>query len=269
VTIDWSATDDAGLTQVELFYQYNGGGYASWADATNPAAATGTADSGSWSFNFPDGAGTYDFYTIATDNVPQTEGAPGSPDVTIDYVLKYNIPISGTGWQLVSFPITATGDILTVFDDATWGDGGTTWTMMQWYNGSDGTDHWKTYYSHIPGMADLSTVNNNMGVWIFIETNGGDGLLSCGSGYEPSGTRTITLYPGWNLVGYPAVDDSTYTVGNLKTDTGATIVEGYLNSPGPPDYNVQVLLDSYVLTRGEAYWVYIDGGASVPWDITW
>ena len=85
ITINWSATDDIGLTQVELFYRFNGLGYNSWVNAANPAVATGTSDSGSWNFDFPNGEGTYDFYMIATDTFPQNEIPPGSPDFSCIY----------------------------------------------------------------------------------------------------------------------------------------------------------------------------------------
>ena len=78
----------------------------------------------------------------------------------------------------------------------------------------------------------MPDVNNQMGMWIYI-TDPDDGFLTVVGG-EPSSTST-PLSIGWNMVGYAAQDDSTYTVGDLKTDTGATIVQGYTNSPGPPD----------------------------------
>lgn len=272
VTIDWSAIDDVGLTQVELFYQYNGGGYISWADATNPAAAAGTADTGSWSFNFPDGAGVYDFYTIATDDLPQTEAAPGSPDVTIEYQVLYNIDHTGAAdnsWIFVSFPITASGDVLAIFDDAVWGDGGTTWDLIYWYDPTDANDPWKSYNKNAAALGivqDMPQANNSMGFWLHLINAGGgpdDNFLTVGAGSEPTGT-TINLDVGWNLVGYPAQDDTTYTVGNLKTDTGATIVQGY-GGAGP--YDIVTLADSYVLRRGEAYWVKV--GAATVWTVNW
>jgi hypothetical protein len=51
------------------------------------------------------------------------------------------------------------------------------------------------------------------------------------------------------------------TVGDLKSTTGATKIEGY--SAAAP-YYLQELADGYVLTPGEAYWV---GGADIIWQV--
>ncbi len=267
VTISWTATDDNDLTQVELFYRHDGGAYASWTDGTNPATAAGTADSGSWSFDFPDGAGTYDFYTRASDDMPQTEAAPGSPDVTIQYIpiQNYDFDLAGVSdnsWIFVSFPLDMTGDVLTIIDDATWGDGDTTWEVIHWYDPTD-VDHWKTYdkAQATAGLAqDMPTIDNSMGMWIKITTSGT--VLTVGEGFESASTD-ITLNAGWNLIGYPAQDDSTYDVGDLKADTGATMVEGY----GAGPYNIVTLANNYVLQRGEAYWVFVGVGGT--WTVNW
>ncbi len=264
VTINWAAADDNDLIQVELFYRHDGGAYASWTDGTNPATATGTADSGSWSFDFPDGAGTYDLYTRASDDMPQTETAPGSPDVTIQYnpVQNYDFDLAGASdgsWIFVSFPLDITGDVLTIIDDATWGDGDTTWEVIHWYNPSE-VDHWKTYdkAQAAAGITqDMPTIDNSMGMWIKITTSGT--VLTAGEGFESASTN-IDLKAGWNLVGYPAQDDSTYDVNDLIAATGATKVEGY-GGAGP--YDISALGGNYILQRGEAYWI------NVPADITW
>ncbi len=62
----------SGLDYVELFYRVDGGGYAQYGTtyATSPI-----------SFAAP-GEGTYDFYTIGTDNAGNVESAPGTPDAS-------------------------------------------------------------------------------------------------------------------------------------------------------------------------------------------
>ena len=261
VTIDWTATDAIGLTQVELFYQFDGGGYVSWSDGTNPDAASGTSDSGSWSFDFLDGAGTYDFYTRATDDMPQTEGAPGSPDVTIEYVpiQTYNIDLTGAAdnsWVFVSFPISATGDVMMIFDDAGWGDGGTTWDMILWFDPSDDADHWKSYNINYPGIQDMPNVDNTMGVWVHLVNAGGppdDVFLTVGEGFDPSGT-TINLVAGWNMVGFPSQVEG-YTAGDLKTDSVGLVtrIERFNDAAA---YDIEVMPDGSAFQIGQAYWVY-------------
>ncbi|GAH18397.1 unnamed protein product, partial [marine sediment metagenome] len=81
----------------------------------------------------------------------------------------YDIDLTGVSadtWVFVSFPIEASGLPTTVFDDAGWGDGGTTWDNIQLYDPLD-QDHWKTYsVDRPPVLNDLTNVNNNNGYWI-------------------------------------------------------------------------------------------------------
>ncbi|MEW5937079.1 MAG: hypothetical protein AB1665_04575 [Candidatus Thermoplasmatota archaeon] len=75
---------------------------------------------------------------------------------------------------------------------------------------------------------------------------------------------TINLYAGWNMGGYPVRNDSSYTVGNLKAATGATHVEG---SSAAATYKTSVLPESYVLQRGEGYWLCVP--ADTIWIVDW
>ncbi|MCK4546161.1 MAG: hypothetical protein KAW17_01855 [Candidatus Eisenbacteria sp.] len=72
VTFDvlYTANDaTSGVASVELFYNFNGGGYSSY----------GTFVSSPISFTAGSGDGVYGFYTIANDNVGNDEDAPGAP----------------------------------------------------------------------------------------------------------------------------------------------------------------------------------------------
>ncbi len=222
-------------------------------------------------------------YYVGFDNVALTFDQP-SPIVYMEYdygqtqskvaptigtgspPINYDVDTSAASagdWIFVSFPITASGDVLTVLDDASWGNGDTTWETVCWYDTIDATDHWKTYdkAQAAAGIAqDMPNVDNAKGMWVKLTTAGT--LLTVGQGYEPTSTG-IALNAGWNLIGYPAVDDSAYDVLDLKTATGATKVEGY----GAGPYNIITLADDYVLQRGEAYWVYVSSGST--WTVNW
>jgi len=52
-----------------------------WNDASNPD----TSAPWNWSFNFSDGTGYYEFYSIAVDNVSNTENAPDTADARCKY----------------------------------------------------------------------------------------------------------------------------------------------------------------------------------------
>ena len=178
-------------------------------------------------------------------------------EIVINNVYDYSTQVA-LGWNLVSVPLTQDYyDLNTVFNDQN-GDGATTWDRIVWYNPQDTTDHWKQYNVNWDGSQnDITSIDLAKGVWINI-TSIGDGYLTM-TGRNPTST-SIILHTGWNLVGYPAKNDTAYTVGNLKTDTGASIVESYLSSS---TYKTQVTGDTVTLTKGCAYWV------CVPSDVTW
>ncbi|MFH0815322.1 MAG: M14 family zinc carboxypeptidase [Methanobacteriota archaeon] len=171
----------------------------------------------------------------------------------------FRVPVV-TGWNFISMPIVpASTSMPAALTD---GDGDTTWTRAMWFNPNTPADPWKQYNSAWPGfMNDLSSVNVQMGVWVYV-TVVGDGFINI-TGSAP-GTQGILLKAGWNLVGYPASNDATYNVGNLKTDTGATIVEGF---SAPATYKTAVLLNAYVLKKGEAYWICVP--ADTTWTVSW
>ncbi len=211
----------------------------------------------SWEQPSPSFEMEYDYGTTQS-NVEPTIGTGAPP---VNYDVDTSAAVAGD-WVFVSFPITASGDVLTVLDDANWGNGDTTWETICWYDPTE-VDHWKTYdkAQFAAGIAqDMPNVNNAMGMWVKLTTAGA--LLTVGQGQEPTSTG-ISLDAGWNLVGYPAQDDSTYDVLDLKTATGASMVEGY----GAGPYGIVTLADNYVLQRGEAYWVYVGVGGT--WTVNW
>ncbi|MCK4266895.1 MAG: hypothetical protein KAX31_06410, partial [Thermoplasmata archaeon] len=160
------------------------------------------------------------------------------------------------GWILMSIPYEPTDTALTSVLSTIAGN----YDYVQYYDASDPADPWKTYATFKPpSLNDLTDIHNTMGIWINI-------LNPCVLtvyGYEPTST-TIDLYAGWNLVGYPARDDSSYNVTQLKADTGATMVDGF-NATAP--YRISTLSDDYNLTCGEGYWVQMAFAST--WTVDW
>ncbi|MEW5937690.1 MAG: hypothetical protein AB1665_07725, partial [Candidatus Thermoplasmatota archaeon] len=185
---------------------------------------------------------------------PELVDVPSPPGFLI------NVTGASDGWIMISTPLVP-GDtsLPTALNDL---DGNTTWDRVLWYDPTAPAGaRWKQYNTAWDSsLNDLTNVDHTMGVWIHI-VSAGDGFIRV-SGTDPLST-SISLYAGWNLIGYPATDDSTYTVGQLKTATGATYVEGF----SATTYKTSVLLDTYVLKKGEAYWVYVP--ADTTWTVNW
>ncbi len=79
ISVDYSSGDSgSGLSQTQLYYRYEAGDWLVYGDAV-------TAPEETIDFYAPDGAGTYDFFTLATDNAGNVEAPPSSPDSTTVY----------------------------------------------------------------------------------------------------------------------------------------------------------------------------------------
>jgi hypothetical protein len=175
----------------------------------------------------------------------------------------YDISLTGkaaNSWVFVSFPSGLTGDIQTILNDATSGDGLTTWTVAKWYNPQTPNDPWKTY--RVGGTAnDMPTMTNAMGVWLWITANGGDQVLTLSSYVAIPSSTVINLYAGWNLVGYPS---STNRLASATLPAVADRISVWsAASPYVTDYSDKSLV---TMSHGNAYWVRVT--ADTTWTVT-
>ena len=161
------------------------------------------------------------------------------------------------GWNFISMPIAPASTALP--GALTDSNGDTTWTRAMWYNPQTPTDKWKQYNTVWPAaMSDLKSVDQSMGVWIYVTTVG-DGYINV-TGSLPT-TTAIQLRTGWNMVGFPS-DDTTYTVAMLKAACPTvTMVEQF---DGAQTYLTSAMADAAVMAPGKAYWVYTS--ADVVWN---
>jgi hypothetical protein len=120
-TLTAAATDaTSGVKSVTLYYKYsaNNGTWGSWTsfgmDATAPW---------SWGFNFPSGAGFYQFYTLANDNATNLETAPVAADQLTGYDITAptsSINAIASYWNIAPLVVTATAaDALSGLKDVT------------------------------------------------------------------------------------------------------------------------------------------------------
>ena len=156
------------------------------------------------------------------------------------------------GWNLISLPLEqADTTISTVLSSIN-----SQYDAIKYYDATDASDPWKTYR---PGAStnDLASINHKMGFWI--EMNDFANLTV--EGIEPASTD-ITLYAGWNLVGYPTQDSE--TVANALFGTGADRVE--VCDLGEP-YLIKEVGPTYMMKPGEGYWVHVP--ADTVWTVDW
>jgi parallel beta-helix repeat protein len=150
----------------------------------------------------------FDNFNGPLQNIPGSDGI-GDTNYTIDPDSKDNYPLMTPvgyciflyeGWNLVSIPFTQPetnlGIVLNSIKDS--------FDAVQWFNISDGSDSWKHHSTKKPShLNDLDSIDHYMGFWIHIIKPGG--VLFVYSGNKPIVPQKITLYPGWNLVGYPSL----------------------------------------------------------------
>ncbi|MCJ2555745.1 MAG: right-handed parallel beta-helix repeat-containing protein [Candidatus Thermoplasmatota archaeon] len=116
---------------------------------------------------------------------------------------------------------------------------------------------WKSSMKHKTYSGGLSRLNHTMGMWVNVTKTSNLTV----AGIVPAQT-TIHLHEGWNLASFPSINAS-YTVADLKAETGATRVEGY--DPDPP-YFLRVLGDPEVHQAGYGYWVRVE--ADTIWTVS-
>lgn len=172
------------------------------------------------------------------------------PDFPIEST--YNITLT-EGWNLISTPLIQPDESIDKVLENITGK----WNVVKYYDTTDADDPWKTYRVGA-STNDLANIDETMGFWINITEQNVNLTVS---GTEPSST-SITLYAGWNLVGYPT--QTTETVANALWGTGCDRVEVF-NATEP--YLIKEVEATYVMKPGEGYWVHVP--ADSTWTVDW
>jgi hypothetical protein len=260
ITLNWTASVDGDVDFYNIYRSSTQGGTYS---------VVGTAPVGTNTFE-DDLRGEFDgtdwWYHVTAVDLATNEGTatPNVPEVPVG-TPPYAISLTGkaaNSWVFVSFPSVLSGAIQTILNDATAGDGGTTWSVAKWYNAATPLDPWKTYrQGALAGTNDLATINNQMGVWLYITANGGDQALTLNTYAANSATPiVISLAAGWNQVGYPSASPS---LASATLPAQADII-GYWQAASP--YFAQTAnLATVTMTAGNAYWVHTT--AACDWTV--
>jgi hypothetical protein len=169
--------------------------------------------------------------------------AEGWNDTNTNIAGKYIIPMK-KGWNLISLPLaqrnTSISKVLQTID----GNYDVIWS----YDAKEA--QWRS------STIDLTDINRTMGLWIHMKN--AYNLSVVGAIPESS---DITLYEGWNLVGYPSLE--TRNLNNALSGITWQAVQYYdafdvsdpwkHNSTSKPDN----LNDLKTMEPGRGYWVYV------------
>jgi hypothetical protein len=168
-----------------------------------------------------------------------------------------NYTILKPGWNLISVPfIQEEQDLTSVLDSIEgWYD------EVQWYDTSDAEDPWKHSKTDKPFGNDLSQLNETMGFWVHITKPGG--IIFEYNGTEPALSQQITLYKGWNLVGYPSLMSHGRTDGMNNLNFGADVNDIQWYDASTSTWNTMGENDHF--KKGVGYWIYASD--NTVWDV--
>ncbi|UCE38306.1 MAG: carbohydrate binding domain-containing protein [Thermoplasmata archaeon] len=168
-----------------------------------------------------------------------------------------NYTILKQGWNLISVPMIQTEqDLPNVLDSI---DG--LYDAVQWHDSKDSNDPWKHHKVSKPYGNDLFELNETQGFWIHI-TRPGDTIFIY-NGTQLTQNQTITLHPGWNMVGYPSLRNHNRTEG-LNNIIFGTHVDSILTyNAAEPKY--KKLGPSDYFEPGKGY--YIHAKSECTWEV--
>ncbi|UCG69262.1 MAG: hypothetical protein JSV09_16035, partial [Thermoplasmata archaeon] len=131
-----------------------------------------------------------------------------------------------------------------------------------WFNATDLADTWKHNSTSKPyHLNDLDTIDHNKGFWIHIIEPGG--ILFKYSGIQPTSNQSITLHPGWNMVGYPSLTSYNRTEGlnNLTFGQEINLIQWH-------DAETKTwhdLEENDYFTPGRGYWIHAN--VECEWEV--
>ncbi len=162
------------------------------------------------------------------------------------------------GWNLISIPYiqsdTNLGSVLSSISGS--------YDVVQRYNASDTADPWKhNKTGKLPELNDLENLDHTMGFWIHITDPGGKFFQYPGT--EPTENQNITLYPGWNLVGYPSNTSYNRTDGLNKLTYGNEVNVIWSYDAAKQRWEMMGEFDNFV--HGKGYWIHAN--SEVDWEV--
>jgi len=247
--LSWSAANDS-EGSVPITYNIYRAVYSGGEDFVNPIAST--TNTSYMDTGLTEGT-TYYYVVRAQDSAGNEDGNLVEMSGMPAYLQYFDIPVH-LGWNLISYPLLASGDIELVLNDDV------VWDYAQWYNSTDTGDHWKT---HIISRSenDLNNIDNTMAIWLHV-TDVGDGYLTV-SGEAPNST-SILLHAGWNLVSYPS--SSSVAMDSAGLPAEVTKIAKY--DPSSP-YLVSEVADwtANNFVPGNGYWLY--STADTTWSVNY
>jgi parallel beta-helix repeat protein len=231
-----------------------------------------------WSDFDEPGEGAYDEYEGSNQDVFTVEGdgivdqgppVGGKNPYVIDANSRDNYPLMEPwvlldfivlkqGWNLISIPLIQMDTGLDFVLESINGS----YDAVQWYNISKSSDSWEHYHISKPShLNDLEGIDHAMGFWIHI-TNPGDTIFLY-NGTQPTSNQSITLHPGWNMVGYPSLTNRNRTAALNNINYGTDVDAIWTFNAATQTWQEIGSSDYFELGRG--YWIH--SKVTKVWDV--
>lgn len=176
---------------------------------------------------------------------------PGADIPTFEMVLSSGG--AANGWNFVSFNLIPGDTSL----ESILGDIAGTYDRVLYYDSSS-----VRWYSYVPGRPahfnSLQNWDHTMGIWIRMTV----GATLTVEGNTPSST-SITLEPGWNMVGLPSS-----TTGNHGLPTEITCV-GHFHAAEETNLRYVHDTNSFEFEPGQGYWLFNSHSQAIIWTISY
>jgi parallel beta-helix repeat protein len=225
-----------------------------------------------WNSSYPSGGNFWSDYTGSDEfngpnqDIPGNDGI-GDTNYSIDIDSVDNYPLMSPiikniflhpEWNLISIPriqpYTNLESVLSSINGS--------YDAVQWYNVSDTSDPWKHYQILKPShLNDLIDIDHTIGFWIQITEP--EGVLFEYSGTQPYVNQSISLDPGWNMVGYPSLSNKNRTAALNNINYGSDVDAIWTFNAATQTWQEIGPTDYFELGRG--YWIH--SKVTKVWDV--
>ncbi len=195
----------------------------------------------------------YKVYSMRGELQGESVGPAREPGGNITS-MDIHLTSDGDGWNFVSFPLMLEDtSIESILDDPNSGIHGN-YTKVLYYDSSE-----ERWFSYVDGRSDrfndLNHWNHHMGMWIQMETS--DTLTI--EGHVPDKT-SITLNPGWNMVGIPSSQSGNHDLPEEVTKVG--------HHNASLEYNIEYVdAVDFIFEPNQGYWLYNSAEDTITWTV--
>jgi hypothetical protein len=219
--------------------------------AIDPSATPGTGDTLQMELNSSAPTGQYVLITAVVDSNTLSLVSVNSTTFVVT-PNEYTMDLQ-TGWNLVSTPLMPdpSNSTPSVFFAPINNNIEIVWA----YNATNTTQPWEYYVPSMPTSSTLKSINEKSGYDVYMSNNASLNVY----GTPIQGTDSISLYTGWNLIGYPSFTNSTPSP--VFNSLNYLIAWGYdrYNQSNPWHYYYPTSqLGDLALTTGNGYDVYMN-----------